>query len=269
VHVPQTVRASQAPNGLNVRIDRVRIGGLALRTWTTWIQETVDVPVADRRDIVLVHGLGVSSEYFERLAVHLGRVGAVHLLDLPGFAGVPRPDRHLEIDDFARLIARWVEHVGLKRPTFLGHSMGSQIVTEVLASHPGIASHAVLIGPPVNAQERSVPRQALRLLQSSVHESPRTRGIALRGYVECGPHWFAQVLPRMLRYPIEDRLPGVDVPVLVVRGEHDHVAPRAWAQLLADAAPDGRWVEIEGASHAVIYEHSRQVGDLVLEHVRR
>ncbi len=268
--MPQTVKGSQAPSGLNVRIDRVCLGGLALRTWTTWIDGTDgDVPQEDRHDIVLVHGLGVSSQYFERLAVHLGRTGAVHLLDLPGFAGVPRPRGHLEIQDFAELIARWVRHAGLERPTFVGHSMGSQIITEVLASTPGIASHAVLVGPPVNADERSVVRQALRLAQSSLHESARTRGIALRGYVECGPHWFASVLPRMLRYPIEERLPDVDVPVLVVRGEHDHVAPRAWVELLADAAPQGRWVEIPDASHAVIYEHSRQMGRLVLEHVGR
>ncbi|GAA4628005.1 alpha/beta fold hydrolase [Cellulomonas oligotrophica] len=265
--MPQTVRGSQAPSGLNVRIDRVRLGGLALRTWTTWIDATHDVPLEDRHDIVLVHGLGVSSQYFERLAVVLGRVGAVHLLDLPGFAGVPRPHGHLEITDFAELIARWVQHAGLERPTFVGHSMGSQIVTEVLASHPGIATHAVLVGPPVNSRERSVPLQAARLLQSSWHESARTRAVALQGYVECGPHWFASVLPRMLRYPIEERLPAVDVPVVVVRGEHDHVAPRAWVAELADLAPQGRWVEVPGASHAVIYEHSRQVADLVLEHV--
>lgn len=267
--MPQTVRGSQAPSGLNVRIDRVRLGGLALRTWTTWIDATNDVPLAERHDIVLVHGLGVSSQYFERLAVHLGRVGAVHLLDLPGFAGVPRPHGHLEIEDFAGLIARWVEHAGLTRPTLVGHSMGSQVVTEVLASHPGLASHAVLVGPPVNARERSIPRQALRLLQSSWFESPRTRQVALGGYLECGPHWFASVLPRMLRYPVEDRLPDVDVPVLVVRGEHDHVAPRAWVETLADAAPRGRWVEVPGASHAVIYEHSRETAALVLDHVVR
>ncbi|WP_448629841.1 alpha/beta fold hydrolase [Cellulomonas soli] len=267
--MPHVLQASDAPTGLSVRLDRVAHRGMHLRVWRMTLDGSAAVVGDQRHDIVLVHGLGVSSQYFERLAVRLAAVGVVHLLDLPGFAGVPQPAGQPQIADFAALVAWWMRREGLSAPVLVGHSMGAQIVTEVLATEPDLATHGVLIGPPVNVAERSATRQALRLAQSSVRESSRTRRIALSGYVQCGPHWFSQVLPRMLTYPIEERLTKVTAPVLLVRGEHDTVAPTVWLDRLAAAAPSARTAQVDGAAHAVIYDHSDEVATLVLDHLQR
>ncbi|MGO1316403.1 MAG: alpha/beta fold hydrolase [Cellulomonadaceae bacterium] len=263
------LQASSAPDGLTVRITRVRYGDRCLRIWRAGLDSTLEVPTESRRDFVLVHGIGVSSQYFEKLALELAQVGMVYLLDLPGFARVPRPHGELDIADFAALVGRWARDEGLVRPVLIGHSMGAQIVTELLASDPDLAEHAVLIGPPVNLEERSTVTQALRLVQSSVRESSRTRRVAMSGYLTCGPRWFLQVLPQMITYPIEDRLPQVQAHLLVVRGVHDAVAPEAWIEMIAALPADARWTEIEGAAHAVIYDHSHEVAELVLDHLRR
>lgn len=267
--MPHSLKASDAPTGLSIRLDRVAHGGMYLRAWRMTLDRSTQVTGERRHDIVLVHGLGVSSQYFERLALRLADVGVVHLLDLPGFAGVPRPAGQPSIEDFAALVAWWVRREALAAPVLVGHSMGSQIVTEVLATEPDLATHGVLIGPPVNVAERSAGRQALRLVQSSVRESSRTRRIALSGYAQCGPYWFSQVLPRMLAYPIEERMAKVDAPTLVIRGEHDAVAPRDWVEMVARAAPAARTAEVPGAAHAVIYDHSDAVAALILDHVAR
>jgi pimeloyl-ACP methyl ester carboxylesterase len=262
------MRASDAPSGLSVRVDRHRFGGLALREWRT----TIDAGPADaagRVDVVLLHGLGVTSAYFEPLALQLAAAGTVWMLDLPGFAGVPRPDHALGVDAYAGVVLSWLDRRGLEAPLLLGHSMGAQIAVEVMARRPGVARGAVLVGPPVNVEERSAVRQAVRLAQSSWYESRDTLGVALRGYVRCGPAWFRSVLPRMLVYPIEERIAQVPVPLLIVRGEHDAVSPRAWVQRLVDAAPDARWVEVAGAGHAVIYDHRDEMAGLVLAHARQ
>lgn len=263
------LKASSAPDGLSIRITRVRSGDRYLRIWRAGLDSTLDVPTERRRDFVLVHGIGVSSQYFERLALELATIGMVYLVDLPGFAGVPRPRTELEIGDFADVLARWIRHEGLVDPVVIGHSMGAQIVTELLATQPGIADHAVLIGPPVNLEERSSARQALRLVQSSVRESSKTRRIAMSGYLRCGPRWFLQVLPRMMTYPIEERLPLVTAELLVIRGVHDAVAPEAWIEMVCSLPAQAHWVEIPGAAHAVIYDHSDEVARLILEHLRR
>ena len=263
------VREPPAPTGTRVRVDRLRIGGLALRVSTVRGRTAPDRPGPDHRDFVLVHGLGSSSATFGPLARRLASAGTVHLLDLPGFARVPRPPHGLAMEDLARLVTRWAAHAGVQGATYVGHSMGTQVVTEVVAAAPGLGSHLVLVGPTVEERARTVPRQMLHLAQSTAFESNRLRGLLLRAYAECGPRWYVHELRHMMRHPLEDRLRLVDVPVLVVRGEHDRVAPAPWVELLAGAAPRGRAVTVPGAAHAATYDHGREVGDLVLEHVAR
>ncbi len=246
------------PTGLTLRIDRVHLDGLWMRTWTMWIAETADVPPEHRHDVVLVHGLGVSSDYFQHLAVELARGGTVHLLELPGFAGVPHPDRPLTTRDMGALVASWIRGADLTNVLLVGHSMGAQVAVEAALDDPDAVAHVALIGPPVNLEERSVPRQGLRLLQSAVFEPAVVLGMSLQGYLRCGWRWFAHTLPSMMRYPIEDRIGDLDVPVLVLRGRHDAIAPEGWSRLLTDRARKGTFAEVPGA-HSVVFDHAREV----------
>lgn len=219
------------------------------------------------RDLVLVHGLGASSASFERLARRLTALGTVHLLDLPGFGGTPRPARDLSVGHHARAVARWLERTGVRSAVLVGHSMGAQVAAEVAVQAPARTSHVVLVGPTVDAEARTAVRHALRLVRSGVHERPRTLGLLARGYVRCGPSWYASTLQAMLGHRLEERLPTVTVPVLVVRGEHDRVAPARWAHLLAGVAPRGHAVTVAGGGHAAMdgadVAVARLVGDLV------
>lgn len=269
--MPRLDKAKLAPNGLNVRIQRLQVAGERLRVW----RMSVDLPEAPApgeapahppHTFVLVHGLGVSSYYFEPLAARLARTGVVYLLDLPGFDGVPHAGQPLGIGGFADVVAAWIEQEGLTDPVLVGHSMGAQVVVEALVRNPEMSSRAVIIGPPVNASERSPWRQVIRLAQSSVHESFGTRRAALAGYLRCGPHWLLRVLPELLEYKIEERITQVRARTLVLRGTYDGVAPEAWTHELAQACPDGSHAEIEGASHAVVYEHFAETAALVLAH---
>lgn len=257
------------PSGLTVRIDRVRHRDAWLRTWTMWMAVTDDVLPDHRHDVVLVHGLGVSSEYFQRLAVELARFGTVHLVELPGFAGVPHPDHPLSTQDMGALLASWIRSAGLTRVLLVGHSMGAQVATEATLQDPGAVAHLALIGPPVNLEERSVPRQGVRLLQSAVHEPAAVRAMSVAGYLRCGWRWFSHVLPSMMTYPIEDRIGLVEVPVLVLRGGRDAVAPESWVRLLAGRARDGQWAEVPGAAHSVVFAHADEVREHLAGLVRR
>lgn len=267
--MPHRLTAADMPSGLTLRIDRVRHGDVWLRTWTMWMAVTDDVRPDHRHDVVLVHGLGVSSAYFQRLAVELAHFGTVHLVELPGFAGVPHPDHPLSTEAMGTLLASWIRGAALTRVLLVGHSMGAQVATEATLQDPGAVAHLALIGPPVNLEERSVPRQGLRLLQSAVFEPGAVRAMSLEGYVRCGWRWFSHVLPSMMTYPIEDRIGLVDAPVLVLRGSRDAVAPENWVAMLADRAKDGRWATVTGAAHSVVFDHADQVREQLAALVAR
>ena len=67
----------------------------------------------------------------------------------------------------------------------------------------------------------------------------------------------------MLRHRIEDVLPGVTAPTLVLRGRLDRIVPRDWAERVAAVVPDGRLLEISLAGHAAHYTRARRVAAAV------
>lgn len=243
----------QTNSSTEVTVDRVYDGELYVRVST--IGKTGDRP------FVLVPGIGVSSNYFERLAPNLNRFGPVHALDLPGFAGVPHPKSALSIRGYADLVGRVIDEFDLVDPIVVGHSMGTQIVSD-LASRRADITTLVLIGPVVNPAERRIPIQAVRFLQSAWHEPGRVKFLAVSSYLLCGFKWFFRVLPRMISFPLEDRLPLIQANTLVIRGEHDAVAPRDWVTRVGRLLPHSRSWEMPDSAHSVMHAHADEVARL-------
>ena len=243
-----------------VRVTRIVHRGLTVRI------STLGKP--DGRAFVLVPGIGVSSDYFERLAPHLDERGTVHALDLPGFAGVAHPGRALAIREYADLVGAAVDALGLDDPVLVGHSMGTQMVADLAARRPGIST-VVLISPVMDPAARWLPRAAVRFLRSSVREPNRIKVLAVRAYLVCGVRWFLRVLPRMMSFRIEARLPGIRASTLEIRGEHDAVAPPAWVEEKGRLLPRARLWEIPGAAHSVMHDHADEVARLCLAHLER
>lgn len=217
--------------------------------------------------VVLVHGIGVSSRYFRRLAEELARSTRVIALDLPGFGPNKRPRRRLSVEAFGALVADYLENIGSDAPILVGHSMGAQIVVETARRLP--TEGLVLIGPVVDERAPTALRQGLRLARDGLHESVSSNWIVATDYLRSGIRWYLSELPAMLTYRIEKHLPHVDVPVLVVRGAEDPVAPEGWARALARRSPGARVVSIPGSGHVVQHTASTAVADEITRFAAR
>lgn len=215
--------------------------------------------------VVLVHGVGSSSRAFDPVRDELVRPDqplpvAVHAVDLPGFGSSPRASRDATVEEQAALVAAYVrEHVLAHAPAgtpprvvLVGHSMGGQIVGQAMADHPDAAPAGVLVGPTADRRARTAPHHALRLARDAIGERPRALATLAVDYVlRCTlPHYVRQVR-RMLEHRLEDVVPRAQGPLVVVRGAHDPVAPRAWTRDLAVAAPRGEVREVRGRHHAM------------------
>jgi hypothetical protein len=121
----------------------------------------------------------------------------------------------------------------------------------------------------INPAERRLLTAARRFLEAAWHEPGRVKVLALRAYLTCGVHWFSQVLPKMMTYPIEDVLPRVRADTLVIRGEHDAVAPRDWVERVGELLPSSRLWEMPGAAHSVMHAHAEEVARLCVEHAEK
>lgn len=202
--------------------------------------------------VLLVHGIGVSSRYYGPLERDLSRDLRVVAPDLPGFGRSTMPDRHpLSVAEHADVLAALVEELGLDRPVVVGHSMGAQLVTELAIRRPELVGALVLLGPVVDPAAPSIARQGLRLALDFLREPPRGALLQLREYLRTGVRWYLATARHMVTYRIEERLPLVTVPVVVVRGKQDPVAPSEFVRRLAASHRDGTVEEVPGGAHLV------------------
>ncbi|MDQ1608764.1 MAG: hypothetical protein QOE16_1496 [Microbacteriaceae bacterium] len=207
----------------------------------------------DGEVFLLIHGIGVSSRYFERLIPQLARYGRVVAIDLPGFGRAPRPGRAYSVEDFAAVAAHTIDRLQLPACVVVGHSMGAQIAARLARDRPDALLALALLGPVVSPRDRSLLRSTLRLAQDTLGETPRANWLVLNDYVRCGPRWYLSVVPSMLAYRLEDDLPAIDVPVVVVRGVRDPIAGRGWVAALAALGRNASAIEVPGSRHLVMH----------------
>lgn len=209
--------------------------------------------------VVLIHGIGVSSSYFQPLMNELTPDHRVYAPDLPGFGSSPKPRHRLTIEQYARIVLAWLQAEAVPAPLLLGHSMGCQVVMEMTRLQPDVSKKVVLVGPTVDAGRRRVTSQAFSLLANGLIDPPRTTSLVLRDYIRCGPrHYFRTVQP-MMADTIEQNVAASPADILVIRGARDPVSPYRWAAELAGLAPRGRLQEIAGAGHVVQYAKAVEV----------
>jgi len=207
----------------------------------------------DGPPVVLVHGYGVSGRYMLPLAGALAGSCSVYVPDLPGHGRSDPPHGPLGIAELARALGDWLDVVGLERPVLLGSSMGCQVVTELAVRRPERAGPLVLVGPTIDPSRRSARRQIFGALRDSAHEPVPLVALAGREWAG-GSLGQLRVLARsVLEDRIEERLPAIEQPAVVVHGEKDGVISPEWAQRAAALLPHGRLVVVPGEPHAVPY----------------
>lgn len=210
--------------------------------------------------MVLVHGIGASHRYLNRLHVLLAESADTYSLDLPGFGGTPQPNRRLSVADYAGFVLAALDQAGVGPCILIGHSMGTQIVVEAARQHHGRFTNLVLMGPVVDEKRRAVARQALDLsLDCLFFETPVSNFLVLADYFRCGPRWYLTELPEMMSYRTEHHISEVTAPILILRGSRDPVASREWCRQLEQRAGAGEFREIRGCGHVVQHTGAERV----------
>lgn len=202
---------------------RFDVGDLAFRI-TTETTTSGARPAA-----VLVHGIGMSSRYLARLHDALLPHADVYSLDLPGFGGMPKPGREVDIETMAAALAEVIASLDAGPVVLVGHSMGTQWVVELGLQRPDLVTRIVAIGAVTDAAHRTATAQMRALAVDTLLEPPGTNWIVTTDYIRCGVPWYLAQLRPMLRYPMERRVAGLTVPLLVMRGERDPIASTDWS----------------------------------------
>ncbi|HUR88922.1 MAG TPA: alpha/beta hydrolase [Ramlibacter sp.] len=221
--------------------------------------------------VVLLHGIGGGHLAFAPQVETLASNGYRAIAwDMPGY-GHSAPIEPYTFKGLAESCVRLIESLKCDNVALVGHSMGGMVAQEVIARRPDLVNKLVLFGTSASFGKPDGEWQAQYIAQRT---APLDAGQTMAELAEVlvpqmiGPgslpegvklatHCMALVPPATYRRALEalvtfDRranLPHIDVPTLLIAGEHDRNAPPAVMKKMADAIPRSTFIQMRGVGH--------------------
>ena len=237
--------------------------------------------VAETLPLVCVHGWSLNGRVFDALRAALPAGYPLQTLDLPGHGGSPWQG------DQASLEAQtdWLLHRLPPRCALLGWSLGGQLALQAALQAPARIAALVLVastprfvsgddwlhgmaGPVFDRFAAGLTQdwQALvdEFLQLQVRggraadSTLQALRVALAAQGPPRPAALAAGLELLRHTDLRPAVAQINVPALVVGGQHDRITPPAAQAWLAQALPQGCSVQIERAGHAPFLSHPQQ-----------
>ena len=230
------------------RTHRVEVDGRAIR-----FREAGAGPA-----VVLVHGLGLSADFWLRNGPPLAAAGfRVWAPDLPGFGRTGGP-AGLSVGEQAGWVDAWAAAAGVGPAAYVGHSISCQAVLELAATRPGRVTALVLAAPTGDPRPGRLLRQAAGFLADPVLEPPDVFVRVGEAYARAGPHRWLRTWWLAARHDALAAARRAYVPGIVILGRRDPVVREAFARELAGALPGGRFVRLTAGAHAVVFDAAEE-----------
>ncbi len=229
------------------------------------------------RDVILVHGKGLSKESMDRLFVRLCRRFHTVSYDVRGHGESDKPPA-FTLEDHADDLRGLTEALELRQPVAVGFSMGSYIALRAAEKYPGLFSGLILIGTKGGGATSSVQRlqqeaaalgmdreETARYLRRHTY-APRVTPQEIDGFLReiAGPvaltrEQRAAITASLHHMELLGDAHRVTVPVLVLTGEYDGLNPPDEGRRVAEALPEGQFAVIPRAGHFAFFENPEAV----------
>jgi 3-oxoadipate enol-lactonase len=218
--------------------------------------------------LFLFHSLLSDRASFDAVAPELSQSFRVIIPELPGFGRSQAVTGGIaEIADRMAEVVR--DASGDQDAIVLGNGYGGFVALQMAIRHPGIAARLILAD--CGAVFSDMGRQAFRNMAAASHakglsaitdvamlrlfapdfqeENPEVMHDRRAAFLKTDPEVFRSACAQLATLDLRPELSKVDVPVLVMVGEHDEATPPPMSQELAAGLPNARLKIIPGCAH--------------------
>jgi pimeloyl-ACP methyl ester carboxylesterase len=234
--------------------------------------------------VLLLHGIGDSSESWVPVMADLARDHTVVAPDLLGHGGSDKPRADYSVAAYANGMRDLLTVLGIESATVVGHSLGGGVAAQLAYQYPERCERLVLVASGGAGRDvtpilrlaaaplaevflaparwpgaRPIVRAALTALALANNDLARDRGHVDRVVASLGDSEAQVAFTRTLRSVVDWRGQVVTlldrcylteaVPTLIVWGDRDGVIPVAHAHRAHEAMPGSRLEVFPGAGH--------------------
>ena len=260
-------------------------------------REATYVDCGEGPALVLIHGLGASWQSWLEQVPEFCQDHRVVAMDLPGFGCSDMPSEDISIEYYANWTFRLLDELGIESAAVVGNSMGGFIAAEMAIRRPERVQRLAVVSAAVFWQtyRRAQPlvqlarmsdaivARALTRVTDDIATRPRLRAWALATAGFRYPHLISKELAHeMVRsarrtdgflpgleaiadFPLEEELPKISCPALIVWGAHDTLVPVKDAKRMEELIPDARRTVFERTGHVAMLERPERFNQLLRE----
>jgi len=219
--------------------------------------------------LIFLHGGGGSHVLWDGQVDALAERANTFAVDLPGH-GQSKGEGMSTIEDYARAVADFIRTIEAPRPVPCGLSMGGAITQQLLLDHQDACCAGILVGTGARLRVMPVILKAIQEDFSSYVDSflvyaasEKTDPARLRPLTEataaCSPQVALGDFKACDAFDVMERLPSIEVPVLVITAEEDRLTPTKYGVFLEEKIAEASRVHIQDAGHLVPAEKPEEV----------
>ncbi len=215
--------------------------------------------------VVLLHGWGSNITLFDRMINLLCQKYTVIAPDMPGFGLSDEPKEPWCVDDYVDFIIAFLDKLGVKKATFLGHSFGGRVIIKFFErkDFPIEVSKTILVDS-AGVKPKKTLKQKMKirtyklgkkllscslctmLFPDALNKFQTKSGSA--DYRSASP-MMRQTMVRVVNEDLTHIFPSVTVPTLLIWGENDTATPVSDADIMEKTMPDAGKVVLKGCGH--------------------
>lgn len=216
------------------------------------------------KPLVLVHGLSGSTRWWAKNIDSLANQFRLYLIDLIGF-GQSQSGHPFILDEAVFYLKKWLDYANLERASFVGHSMGGMIAADFTSDFPDRVERLVLVDAPGLPFGYGLTREIWGMGQSLRYCPFDFLWVMTADAFQAGLINILKIGRDLLTRDIRAKLAQIDVPTLVVWGEHDTVVPLTLGKNLNSYLTNSQFVIIKGAGHVPMWERPAQFNRTVVD----
>jgi len=229
-------------------------------------------------DLVLIHGWGMHGGIWDGVRDALSQRYRLHVVDLPGMGHSPLSATPYRLEQLAQDVVEAIP----PQADICGWSLGGQVAMQLALENPEKVRRLLLVGSTprfVNSADwqHGIDAKVFRQFAHNVatdYEETMTRFLGLQAFggeasrsqmrelrerfvdrPPPAPNALRLALDILLHTDLRGQLARLQLPLLLLHGERDTLAPVAAAHWMAEHLPQARLRVIAGASHAPFLSH--------------
>jgi pimeloyl-ACP methyl ester carboxylesterase len=233
---------------------------------------------ADGEPLILLEGIGGDIPGWRRNIPHLAEELRVIAYDFRGNGRSDKPDEPMTVATLVEDALDLLDYLGLDAVHVYGQSMGGMVAQQLAldyprrvrslilgCTHPG-SGHAIRSRHPVPKDRPWLALYSPGFAEE--HPDHVTEDLRMGSRNPQPSHAARRQREAVDAWDAYDRLPALDVPVLVLHGTEDRMIDPANARILAERIPHARLVLLEGAGHVYHSEQAEAADAAVLDFLR-